>query len=199
MNLISKLKEKFYGRPQNERRAIVMSGIFFLVCTALGVLFHFAFDLLGGAVWLAPFVPVNESVWEHLKLIFVPYIIILMPIEYFLWGRYVKKFISGRVIGVLLAMSFIVMEFYTVKGAFGEPPAAVNIAIYTVATLLAYLIPLMISLRADEECSAMNKFISLVTLAAIFVFFIVFTYYPPMLPLFLDPTGAGYGYYMISG
>lgn len=198
MDIINKLKSRFFERSQEERRAILMGGLFFVICTVLGVLFHFAFDFLGGAIYLAPFVPVNESVWEHLKLIFVPYILILMPIEYFVYGRYVKKFVSARLIGVLVAMTFVVMEFYTIKGAFGEPPAAVNIIIYCIATLIAYLLQLYISLTAKKDCSSTVKFTSIVILAAIFVFFTVFTYYPPMLPLFLDPTGAGYGYFMLA-
>ena len=196
MSILNELKEKFYAKDQNERRAILMSGIFFIVCTTLGVLFHFAFNLFGGSKWLAPFVPVNESVWEHLKLVFVPYILILMPIEYFLWGKHTKKFISSRLIGVLFAMTFVVMEFYTIKGAFGEPPAAVNIIIYCVSILIAYIVPLYIASRAEDDCTPTVKFISLVALTAIFAFFIAFTYYPPKIPLFLDPTGAGYGYFM---
>lgn len=198
MKIIDNLKEKYFSLEKEKQRALLLSGLFFLICTVLGVLFHFAFDFLGGAIYLAPFVPVNESVWEHLKLIFVPYILILMPIEYFVYGRYVKKFVSARLIGVLVAMTFVVMEFYTIKGAFGEPPAAVNIIIYCIATLIAYLLQLYISLTAKKDCSSTVKFTSIVILAAIFVFFTVFTYYPPMLPLFLDPTGAGYGYFMLA-
>ena len=198
MNTVSLLKEKFYSKPQSERRAVLMSGIFFIICTLMGVFFHFAFKLLGGYAWLAPFVPVNESIWEHLKLIFVPYILFLMPIEYFLYGRHLKRFVSSRLIGVIAAMSFVVMEFYTIKGAFGEPPAAVNIIIYCIATLIAYIIPLFVASHARGDDTPTVKFISLVALAAIFAVFIAFTFYPPKLPLFLDPTGAGYGYYMFD-
>ena len=196
MNVINKLKDRFYKYTQEQRRAIIMSGIFFLICTALGVLLHFAFDLVGGVKWLAPFVPVNESVWEHLKLSFTPYIIILFPIEYYIYGRKVNRFIVGRLIGVLIAMSFSVMEFYTIQGAFGEPAAFVNIIIYCIATLLSYLVPLILWFRAERDSSHETKTISLIALGAIFALFVIFTFLPPTLPLFLDPQGAGYGYYM---
>ena len=188
----------FHSRPHSERRAIIMSGVFFILCVGLGVFFHFAFELLGEPKLLAPFLPVNESVFEHLKLSFVPYILVLMPIEYYLYGRFTKKFVTGKLIGVLIAMSFVVMEFYTIKGAFGEPGTFVNITIYCIATFLSYLVPLWFSLGAEEDSSHTAKLVSLFTLAAIFVFFVAFTYYPPMLPLFLDTTGAGYGYYMFK-
>lgn len=198
MEIINKIKNKFYGCTHDERRAIIMSGIFFLVCTALGVLIHFGFDLLGGLKWIAPFVPVNESVWEHLKLTFISYVLILTPIEYFLYGKSTRMFIMGRLIGALVGISFVVMEFYTIKGAFGEPLPFVNIIIYCIATLLSYLVPLYIFLKAKRDCSQMAKVLSIVALAGIFIFFLIFTYYPPKLPLFLDPTGAGYGYYMFK-
>lgn len=188
----------FHSKPHNERRAIIMSGIFFILCIGLGVFFHFAFELFGEPKLLAPFLPVNESVYEHLKLIFVPYILILMPIEYYLYGRFTKKFVTGKLIGVLIAMSFVVMEFYTIQGAFGEPNAFVNITIFCIATFLAYLVPLWLSLRADDDSSHTAKLVSLILLGAIFVFFIAFTYYPPKLPLFFDPRGAGYGYFMLK-
>ncbi len=189
-----KIINEFQGRPQNERRAIIMSGVFFLVCTALGVLFHFAFDFLDRPLWLASLFPTNESVFEHLKLSFVPYVIFLFPIEYYLYGRFVKKFVVGRLLGVIGAMSFSAMEFYTIKGAFGEPPMAVNIIIFCVATLISYLVPLCLLLFAKKECSDRAKIISLTLLAIIFIAFIVFTYNPPKIPLFLDLTSGTYGF-----
>ena len=188
----------FHSKPHNERRAIIMSGVFFILCIGLGVFFHFAFELFGEPKLLAPFLPVNESVFEHLKLIYVPYILILMPIEYYLYGRFTKKFVTGKLIGVLIAMSFVVMEFYTIQGAFGEPNAFVNITIFCIATFLAYLVPLWLSLRADDDSSHTAKLVSLFALAVMFVFFVAFTFYPPKLPLFLDPRGAGYGYFMFE-
>ena len=198
MKIINEMKEKYFSFRKEQQRAILLSGVFFLICTALGVLFHFAFDFLGEPKWLAPFVPVNESIWEHLKLIFVPYIIILGPIEYFLYGRDLKRFIPAKLCGVTLAMTFIVMEYYTIKGVFGSVPGFLNIVIYCISTLLAYIMPIYLSFKAKGDSSSTANFVSLFTLAVIFVFFIAFTYYPPKIPLFLDETGAGYGYYRFS-
>ena len=36
----------------------------------VGTVLHFLYDWLGGAVWVAPFSGVNESTWEHMKLLF---------------------------------------------------------------------------------------------------------------------------------
>ena len=197
MEIIDKIKNKFYSRSQYERRLIIMSGVFFLVCTALGSLFHFGFDLFGGLKWLAPFVPVNESVWEHLKLSFIPYVLILLPIEYLIYGKHTRWFIPAKLIGVYSAMIFIVMEFYTIKGAVGEPSAAVNIILYCIGTLISYLIPAVIGIRSVTDSPKRIKALALIALALTLIIFFVFTYCPPHLPIFLDPMGTGYGYYMI--
>ena len=44
----------------------------FAVTSLLGTVLHFLYDLLGGALWIAPFSGVNESTWEHMKLLFWP-------------------------------------------------------------------------------------------------------------------------------
>ena len=44
----------------------------FLFTAILGTLLHFAFDLLGSLPVVALFAPVNESIFEHMKLLFVP-------------------------------------------------------------------------------------------------------------------------------
>lgn len=38
----------------------------------LGTLLHFTYELSGNNLFIATFSAVNESVWEHLKLIFFP-------------------------------------------------------------------------------------------------------------------------------
>ena len=44
--------------------------------TALaGTLLHFLYDLTGESVLAAPFSGVNESTWEHMKLLYFPLLI----------------------------------------------------------------------------------------------------------------------------
>ena len=44
----------------------------FAVTSLLGTVLHFLYEWLGEAVWIAPFSGVNESTWEHMKLLFWP-------------------------------------------------------------------------------------------------------------------------------
>ena len=44
----------------------------FLLTALAGTLLHFVYDWSGGSVWTAAFSAVNESTWEHMKLLFFP-------------------------------------------------------------------------------------------------------------------------------
>ena len=44
----------------------------FLFTSVLGTALHFLFDLPGGSAVAALFSAVNESIWEHIKLIYYP-------------------------------------------------------------------------------------------------------------------------------
>ena len=62
-----------------------IAGIIFTV--ALGVFLHFLFDLSGNIVLFGSFSAVNESVWEHMKILFFPMIIFAL-IESFYLNEY---------------------------------------------------------------------------------------------------------------
>ena len=52
--------------------------------TSLGrTLLHFLYDWTGEAVWVAPFSGVNESTWEHMKLLFWPMFIFAIIESFF--------------------------------------------------------------------------------------------------------------------
>ena len=58
----------------------------FLFTGALGTFLHFLFDLTGENAVSALFSAVNESIWEHLKLIYYPMLLFALW-EYFVWGK----------------------------------------------------------------------------------------------------------------
>ena len=47
----------------------------FIFVSIVGTLSHFLYDWLGKNVFAGVFCPVNESPWEHLKLLFFPFAI----------------------------------------------------------------------------------------------------------------------------
>lgn len=63
---------------QKLTRLKIFTAVSFILTAALGTACHFAFDFFGESRLIAPFVPVNESTWEHLKLLFFPFLLLLV-------------------------------------------------------------------------------------------------------------------------
>ena len=47
----------------------------FVIASALGVLFHFMYEWTGENAIAGLFFPINESTWEHMKLVFFPMLV----------------------------------------------------------------------------------------------------------------------------
>lgn len=163
----------------------IFSAIF--VCI-LGTLLHFTYKLLGENNIVASFSAVNESVWEHLKLLFFPMLLTTI-IGYFCIGRNALNFLYSKTLGILASMLFIIIFFYTYTGIIGKSIVFIDIASFFVAAILGEYIAyrLMIS---NFEC---NNIIAIIVLTIILICFVMFTYFPPNIALFKDPVTKEYG------
>ena len=158
--------------------------------TALGgTLLHFLYDWLGMAVWVAPFSGVNESTWEHMKLLFWP--MLLFAAAEGLLFRDRNDFWCVKLRGILLGLILIPILFYTYNGAVGKSPDWLNIAIFFISAASAYIYECR--LFASGRLSCHSPRIATVCLCAIALLFLIFTFYTPRLGIFRDPLGGGYG------
>ena len=87
----------------------IVSAIF--VCI-LGILLHFTYEFFGENIFIASFSAVNESVWEHLKLLFFP-LLFTTIIGYFYIGKKAPSFLCSKTLGIITSMLFIIIFFYT--------------------------------------------------------------------------------------
>ena len=155
--------------------------------TALGTILHFLYDWTG-ATLVAPISAVNESTWEHMKILFFP-MLIFAYIQSFFFKDY-KGFWWVKLIGTLVGVCAIPILFYTFSGAFGESPDWLNITFFFLAAGLGYFVE---GLLFKKEFSIPLSFIPIGILLTVAVMFAVFTFSPPRLPLFQDPLTGGYG------
>ena len=92
--------------------------IFSVIFTfAIGTLLHFTYKLSGENNLVAIFSTVNESTWEHLKLLFFPMLLTII-IGYFYIGKDVPNFLCSKTIGILVSMAFTIIFFYTYTSIF---------------------------------------------------------------------------------
>ena len=88
----------------------------FIFISVLGVLLHFTYEWSGDNAVVGLFSAVNESTWEHLKLLFFPFLLLTI-LEVLLRGNMLpEQFLPARVLGILAGMGGIVVGFYTLQG-----------------------------------------------------------------------------------
>lgn len=163
----------------------IFSSIFTMI---LGTLLHFTFEWSGNNSFVAAFSAVNESTWEHLKLIFFPMILTTI-IGYFYIGKNTSNFLCSKLIGIITAILFTVIFFYTYTGILGTNFAFIDISIFFIAVLLGEYITYKL-LLSDFSC---NKIISLLLLIILLFCFVLLTYFPPKIGLFKDPVTNNFG------
>ncbi len=161
----------------------------FIFVVALGSLGHFLYDLTGGSPLVGKFFAVNESTWEHLKLLFFPYVL-FSAIEWFYIGKNYKSFAFSKALGVLSGMIFIVAAFYTYTGILGSSVDFVNIAIFVIGAAVSYFVSLKILSGGGKITLKLPSVIALIIIAVLFV---LFTTNPPQIGLFKDPVTGKFG------
>ena len=161
----------------------------FAVATLGGTVLHFLYDLLGGAAWVAPFSGVNESTWEHMKLLFWPMLLFAAVESVFFRER--GDFWCVKLRGILLGLLSIPVLFYTYNGVIGESPAWLNIAIFFLSAAIAYIYETWQLLRREGDCKSPR--LAVAALCAVALLFVIFTFATPELGIFRDPVSGSYG------
>lgn len=161
----------------------------FSLVSLAGTLLHFLYDWTNGSIFVAPFSAVNESTWEHMKLLYFP-LLVFAIIQRGFFKEY-ENFWYVKLIGAALGLASIPVLFYTYNGAFGKSPDWVNIAIFFVSVAIVFSVETYL-FRNDLLCHKKNK-IAFFVLCFIGVLFIAFTFITPSIPIFMDPLTEEYG------
>lgn len=154
----------------------------------VGTLLHFTFQWSGNSKIVALFSPVNESVWEHLKMSYWG-VTSFMIIEYWFIKPYTNSFFLSKFVGILTMNLFIVIVFYTYN-AFMEESLIIDIASFMIGATICQLIG--IKIMNSRFSPAMEK-LGLVMYLLMGMIFVVFTFYPPHIDLFMDSNSKTYG------
>lgn len=163
----------------------------FLFTAIMGTLLHFLFDWTDGNVVVALFSAVNESIWEHLKLLFYPMLFFAVA-EYFAWGRERESFWCIKLIGMLLGFALILVVYYTYTGVGGANVDWINVAIFFLAASAVFRIETKL-LERNFVCR-INPLVAVLFVGLLAVLFMVFTFKPLHIPLFQDPLTYTYGF-----
>ena len=174
-----------------KQRSILWQWAGFAAATFSGTLAHFLYDWTGGSVWVSPFSGVNESTWEHMKLLFWPLFLFASVQRVFFRDQ--KNYWCVKLAEIVLGLTLIPVLFYTYNGIFGPSPDWVNITIFYIAAALVFLF----ERRAFQKDLLPCRFprLAFAGICLIGVAFVIFTFIPPRIPLFRDPITGTYGIY----
>ena len=155
----------------------------FAAVTFGGTLLHFLYDWTGGNLLAAPFSGVNESTWEHMKLLFWPLFVFALAQRLFF--REQENYWRVKLAEILLGLTLIPVLFYTYNGAFGRSPDWVNIAIFYVTAALVFLFERWAFKNDRLKCG--HPRLAFAGICLIGALFVAFTFVPPEFPLFQNP------------
>ena len=150
----------------------------------LGTLLHFVYDWTNLS-FLMPISAINESTWEHMKLLFFPTFIYAIIQSVFFLKEY-PQFWRVKVIGISVGLILIPTLFYTYNGALGKSPDWFNILSFFIALGGGYFVEYLLFKYTKKN----SKFqaTSIIWLFVIAILFIVFTFAPLKLPIFISPV-----------
>lgn len=158
----------------------------------IGLVMHFLYDISSSSTIAGAVAAVNESVWEHLKMVLLP-VILWWTIYYLVTGKRnnidKNRWFTGALISLITALIAIPLLFYFYTEAFGVEVLAVDIIILFLALLFGQLL----GLHLYNHSKGISVYISIGIFIALILLFIVFTFCPPHLPLFKDSITGQYG------
>lgn len=162
----------------------IINTIFILI---LGTLLHFTFKLSNSNFLVGTFSSVNESTWEHLKLLFYPIAITALIGHFYI--KIDSNYLCIKTRAIIIALLFTVVFFYTYTGVLGTNFTFLDIGSFFMAVILCQYYTYK-KIKTNSSC---DNFSASIILLVLFLCFIIFTFTPPHIALFKDPLTGTFG------
>lgn len=147
----------------------------------LSFLWHFMYDWFP-CVLTSIFFPVNESIWEHMKIIF--YCLLIGSVLEKKGNNYYLNILVKPLVGVL----FYLIIFIPLYLIFGE-----SMVISLSLMLFTYIIMELLGIKISKQEELNIKALPIIIIILISILFSILTYYPLHNFLFFDSVKLGYG------
>ncbi len=168
-----------FAKLKKEEKYILLGIILIFV---MGFIMHSIYEWSNNFILVGLFAPVNESIFEHMKLVPAPLLL--------WWGIYFVKnkainddlWLSCTLISLIISMISIPFLYYFYTGAFGAHVMIIDILILLVSLAFGQFS----ALHHYKHGKALPLYLSLSLIIIIFILCAVLTLYPPNLPLFIS-------------
>ena len=152
-----------------------------LVLFVVGSLFHFLYSLTGECFIVGLFVPINESIFEHTKMVVLP--IFIWWFIFYLFRKkdlFVNAWFTSALIAMISAIIIIPMLFYFYSQAFGIESLVIDILILLVSLAIGQIL----GLHYYRHGKGIEYHFAIVLMIVIIILFAFFTINPPAFPIF---------------
>jgi hypothetical protein len=165
----------------NQLKRYTIIGTVFVIF--LGTISHFFYDWSNNNFIVGLFAPVNESTWEHMKLIFFP----MLLFSLFAIPKLKENhpcITSSLFSGILVGTALIPVIFYTYTGILGYNVFILDLLTFILAVIIAFSIVYKLTL----SCRMQNRTTLLcAVICVVLICFLIFTFNPPNIGLFAAP------------
>lgn len=169
-------------------KKIKIIGVF--VIMGLSVLSHFMYEWCNNFIFSILF-PVNESIWEHMKLLVTPMLIYAL-IEYFIYrkkGIRFNNFSLSYGISIIIGIILYLTIYLPIDHFFGHNMIISIILLFLDYILISYISYLILNTRVIKYSKTIGTLLIILTY---FVFYYL-TYYPVHSYIFYDTKNKIYG------
>lgn len=165
-----------------KREKLYLIAVFFFI-SVLGTVNHFVYEWSGENILAGFFTPVNESTWEHMKLLFFPALLAVLFTPSSI-REHTPPLPDALLLGTLAGTWSIPALFYTYSGILGTNFAVIDILIFFISVCITVFTAW--KLRNSHIVREYRYIIRFFTVLMT-VLFILFTLSPPGIGLFADP------------
>ena len=166
----------------NKLKRYTIIGIIFVLIT--GTLSHFVYEWTGNNTFIGFLFTINESVWEHMKLVFFPMLLYSFYMVPKLDSEY-PCISSTAMFGVLLGTFLVPILFYTYSGILGYTTGFFDIGTFVVSVLISFFV----IYKLTQSCKLASYEALFKTLVLVMTMcFFLFTYLPPDIGIFVEPA-----------
>jgi len=156
----------------------------------LSFISHFMYNILPNSIFSIIF-PVNESIWEHMKLISTP-VLIFSIFEYIIYRKKdidFNNFILSYAISIIIGIVFYLVLYLPIHYIFGHSLIVAVIILFMTFVLVEYISYYIMNYKEI-------KYGNIIGFSIIIIMYIIFgylTYNPILIDLFYDTNKDIYG------
>ena len=156
----------------------------FLFISIVGSLLHFTYEWSNHNKYVSLLSAVNESVWEHMKLLVFPSLVWMIIEIPFISNN--SNFLTAKFVSLIVMILLVPTLFYLFKYLIKQSILIVDILIFYVAVGVGQFLSYII-LGASVLPNIFN-YISLIGLILIYSYFLIATLIPGKGDIYVDPN-----------